>query len=109
MWRLGVLTCPAKTGVVEGRFGFSDYKSDYFACKALPQCLHKTASSLTTSAHFGHFLVPLLRVDVSVEITATIIQLIIGRTSESTKNVGQLLPFRSAMVAIAHAIAANNP
>ena len=30
-WSLGVLTCSAKTGLVEGRFGYSDYKSDYFA------------------------------------------------------------------------------
>jgi hypothetical protein len=28
-WRLGVLTCLAKTGAVAGLFAFSDYFSDY--------------------------------------------------------------------------------
>ena len=30
LWRIGVITCLAKMWLVEGRFVFSDYKSDYF-------------------------------------------------------------------------------
>jgi hypothetical protein len=60
-WRLGVITCPVMMGVVGVRFGFSDYKSDYFFLPVLTRlegaCYFLTLflSVSNLFPHFGHY------------------------------------------------------